>query len=275
MTKDDLPKLFPIHVPIKDGAWWNGKPDEFSNIGWALDYSQKFGLTPYAKTGVYGYLNGQLRPHDGLDFAGFEGTPIVAPCRCYITFVGSETDKDGNLVGYGHYVRFETETITKNGDTVKIEYVLAHFRDLPKIQPYKWLNAGDYIGPMGKTGMSTGPHTHFGGRPWIRTKDGNFEHLVKDEAARGYIDLEPAIIEELIYDKQILINQAKFMALNEKKIIIEGEAPGRKGIIVNGKLREIKDGREADACLYALANNGLGLTVSAKDFDKLPKGANF
>lgn len=268
MTKDDLPKLFPIHVPIRDGAWWNGKPDEFSNIGHSLNYSQKFGLTPYAKTGVYGYLDGKPRPHSGLDFAGFAGTPIVTPRRVYITYVGFDS-------GYGNCCFMETETITQNGDTVKIEYVLGHMKDLPGIKPFKWYEAGTLIGLMGSTGMSSGPHTHFGGRPWIRMKDGNFEYLVKDEAARGYIDLEPAIIEELIYDKQILINQAKFMALNEKKIIIEGEAPGRKGVIINGKLREIKEGREADACLYVLANNKLGLTVDKKAFDGMPKGANF
>lgn len=62
---------------------------------------------------------------------------------------------------------------------------------------------------------------------------------------------------------------------NEKKVIIEGEAPGRKGIIVNGKLREIAKDREASACLYALVNNGLGITISKKDFDELPKDENF
>lgn len=82
--------------------------------------------------------------------------------------------------------------------------------------------------------------------------------MVKDDAARGYIDLEPLIIEELVYDKQELINLNKIIMSNENKIIIEGDAPGRKGIIINGKLREIKNGREAAACLYALANNNLG-----------------
>ena len=55
----------------------------------------------------------------------------------------------------------------------------------------------------------------------------------------------------------------------EKKIIIEGEGVGRKGIIINGKLREITKERAAEACLYALANNNLGKTVSTKLFEEI------
>ncbi len=70
-------------------------------------------------------------------------------------------------------------------------------------------------------------------------------------------------------------NIINIINMNEKKIIIEGEAPGRKGIIINGKLREITKEREAAACLFALANNGLGTTVSKTDFDALTKDVNF
>jgi len=65
---------------------------------------------------------------------------------------------------------------------------------------------------------------------------------------------------------------------NEKKIIIEGEVPGRKGIIIDGYLREIKDdtnNRSAAACLYVLANNGFGQFVSKEDFDKIVKKQDF
>lgn len=62
---------------------------------------------------------------------------------------------------------------------------------------------------------------------------------------------------------------------NEKKIIIEAEGHGKKGIIINGELREIVKERESSACLYTLANNDNGLTVSSEIFEKLPKGVNF
>jgi len=67
----------------------------------------------------------------------------------------------------------------------------------------------------------------------------------------------------------------KLMKEYEKKVIIEGEAPGRKGIIINGKLQEITKEREAAACLYALANNGLGVTVSKDVFDIISKDGEF
>jgi len=63
----------------------------------------------------------------------------------------------------------------------------------------------------------------------------------------------------------------KILDENEKACIIEGEGSGRKGILINGKLREITEGREAAACLYSMVNNGMGVTVSTDLFNKLPK----
>ena len=61
----------------------------------------------------------------------------------------------------------------------------------------------------------------------------------------------------------------------EKKFVIEGEGPGRKGIIVNSELRLVRIDREAPASIYVQANSGYGVTVSSKVFDEIPKGANF
>ncbi len=68
------------------------------------------------------------------------------------------------------------------------------------------------------------------------------------------------------------------MKKNEKKIVIEGEGAGRKGIIVNGELRQIIDkdnNRAAAACLYSFNNNGFGITVTTKMFNEMKKGDNF
>lgn len=280
MTKETIYQLFPIHLPIaKNGVFWNGKPDEFSNINLGLDFSQEYGLTPYSKTGVYGYYKGKLRPHNGIDLAGNDGTPLVMPCKGFITYAGF------NEGGYGNCIFFETETKTLNGDTVKMEYVLAHMRETPIVKPGHWYEEQTFVGYMGSTGMSTGIHTHFAPRPWIRLPNGDFEYLYKDDftqSARGYIDPVPMLIEKPVYDKQALINQAKIDLIiknmvtnNEKKIIVEGEGHGRKFVVVDGKLREIKEGREADAALYVLTNQGFGQTTSTNSIDKMPKGKDF
>ena len=61
----------------------------------------------------------------------------------------------------------------------------------------------------------------------------------------------------------------------EKKFVMEGEGPGRKGIIVNGELRPVRQEREAAASIYVQTNSGDGVTVTSKMFDEMPKGANF
>ena len=62
---------------------------------------------------------------------------------------------------------------------------------------------------------------------------------------------------------------------NEKGMIIENEAPGRKGIIYAGKLMEVLNGREGNAALYLIENKTSVRRVSKVVFDQLPKGNNF
>jgi len=219
--------LFPINLPIaKDYEFWNGRPDEFNNIGYGLDYSQEFGMTPYAKKGIYGQLNGKLRPHNGHDFAGVKNTPLVAPCKCWATYIGYDKR------GYGNFIFFETETKKINGENIKMEFVLGHaIRITAKIN--QWYNPGDQLGLMGSTGMSTGTHTHFGGRPLIR-KGNNFVHLLKDDGARGYIDLTDFFIIKPIYNKQLLLNEVmKLIRKKGEKDIYAISPDGRANLIIN------------------------------------------
>jgi len=67
----------------------------------------------------------------------------------------------------------------------------------------------------------------------------------------------------------------KILNANEKKIIIEGQGVGRKGIVINGRLRDIVKDREVVACLYGMANNNIGTTVSTDVYNLLPKGGIF
>jgi hypothetical protein len=127
--------------------------------------------------------------------------------------------------------------------------------------------------------MSSGYHTHFGVRPLVRKKDGSWEYLFynteTEKASRGYIDPYPMLETKPIYDKQLLINAKNMLDKNEKKLIIEGEGVGRKYVVVNGKLREIKGDRADEAALYVLANNGMGETTSSEVINNMPKGEDF
>lgn len=97
----------------------------------------------------YGYRNdpfsGQLAWHDGVDFAGKDGSNIGAVASGVVTWAGSRYGY-GELVeinhGNGYVTRYAhcKEIIVDVGDVVK---------------------KNDIIALMGSTGRSTGPHVHF------------------------------------------------------------------------------------------------------------------
>lgn len=83
--------------------------------------------------------------HSGIDFAGREGSPVIAVAAGIVT-------RSGPMSGYGELVEIDhgdalvtryghnKENLVKVGDLVKKDQVIAH---------------------MGSTGRSTGPHVHF------------------------------------------------------------------------------------------------------------------
>ncbi len=97
----------------------------------------------------YGYRNdpftGKLAWHDGVDFAGKDGSNIVAVASGVVTWAGSRYGY-GNLVeinhGNGYITRYAhaKEVLVEVGDVVK---------------------KADIVALMGSTGRSTGPHVHF------------------------------------------------------------------------------------------------------------------
>ena len=63
----------------------------------------------------------------------------------------------------------------------------------------------------------------------------------------------------------------KIIHNNEKKIIMEEGENGRKGVIIDGKFKEIQKEREAAAVLYVLANNGCGAIIDSRLFNEIVK----
>jgi murein DD-endopeptidase MepM/ murein hydrolase activator NlpD len=88
------------------------------------------------------------RMHDGIDYVNKIGTPIHSVADGKIIFKGW-------IRGYGRAVKIKH----KNGYIT----LYAHLHGWPKgIYVGKWVKQGQVIGYLGNTGLSTGPHLHFG-----------------------------------------------------------------------------------------------------------------
>lgn len=96
----------------------------------------------------YGYredpFSGERAWHDGVDFAGREGSPVSAVGAGVVTYAGERwgygnlveiTHGDGYVTRYGHNAR----VLVEEGEVVR---------------------RGDQLAEMGSTGRSTGPHVH-------------------------------------------------------------------------------------------------------------------
>lgn len=103
--------------------------------------SQRFGEDP-----AWYKANVGTNGHNGLDFAVPVGTPVVAPMAGTITRVGADS-ANGNLVvmrsasGYTYWFVHLSRQVCSVGQTV---------------------TQGQTIAYSGNTGLSTGPHLHFG-----------------------------------------------------------------------------------------------------------------
>lgn len=103
--------------------------------------------------GIRRYYNGEFAEdyyHRGVDYAAGTGTPVVAPAAGRIELVGYESEGfviHGNVVGIDH------------GQGVLS--ILMHLNSI-SVKEGDMVNAGDVIGTVGATGMSTGPHLHWG-----------------------------------------------------------------------------------------------------------------
>lgn len=90
---------------------------------------------------------GYFRPHNGVDWAGPIGTPIMA--------AGSGTIEEAGRKGeYGNYVRIRHA----NGYTTAYAHMS---RIAPGISEGIRLRQGQVIGYIGNTGLSAGPHLHY------------------------------------------------------------------------------------------------------------------
>ncbi|MCC7530029.1 MAG: M23 family metallopeptidase [Candidatus Melainabacteria bacterium] len=94
-------------------------------------------------------VNGKLLKdyfHSGLDFAGYQGSPVVACAPGIVVLAATGFKLHGNCIAIDH------------GQGVVSFYI--HLKKLNVVQGQK-VKAGELIGQIGQTGRANGPHLHF------------------------------------------------------------------------------------------------------------------
>lgn len=105
---------------------------------------------------LYGYLSsafgvrtdpftGEPAIHQGVDFAGTEGDPVIATAGGVVTWAGER-------FGYGRMVEIE------HAGGYKTRY--AHARSV-EVKVGQMVDKGQQVATLGNTGRSTGPHVHY------------------------------------------------------------------------------------------------------------------
>ncbi len=120
------------HRKLDDQAWVSGRPVE---KGWM---SSRYGK----RTDPF---SGQVAMHNGMDFAGVEGSDVLAVAAGVVTWTGTRP-------GYGEMVEIS------HGDGLVTRY--AHNKQ-NLVQPGDVVRKGETIALMGNSGRSTGAHVHF------------------------------------------------------------------------------------------------------------------
>ncbi|CAN5730195.1 hypothetical protein BH23CHL5_BH23CHL5_09590 [soil metagenome] len=108
-------------------------------------FTQAYGCS---NLGFYAYdPNFGCAVHNGIDLAAPSYTPILAAD-------GGRVSQAGWCdCGLGYYVKID------HGNGFVTTY--GHMAEMPYVRVGQQVNQGDVIGPIGSTGLSTGPHIHF------------------------------------------------------------------------------------------------------------------
>lgn len=87
-----------------------------------------------------------LRMHSGIDYAVASGTPIHAP-------------SDGTVESFGIKGGYGNAVVLRHNDSMQTLY--GHMSAFANLSVGQHVQAGDIIGYVGSTGVSTGPHLHY------------------------------------------------------------------------------------------------------------------
>lgn len=104
-------------------------------------------ISSYFTTARYHPILKRYRAHLGVDYAAPTGTPVKSAGNGEIVFVGTQN-------GYGKVVKVQHAS--------GYATLYAHLSRFGKVAKGQKVKQGQLIAYVGSTGMSTGPHLHFG-----------------------------------------------------------------------------------------------------------------
>ncbi|MDU7693121.1 MAG: peptidoglycan DD-metalloendopeptidase family protein [Helicobacter sp.] len=133
------------YVFAYDDSFYDLKGQELSSFLLEMPL-KKYRITSRFSHGRFHPILKKVRPHYGVDLAAPLGTPIRASASGRVIFSGTKG-------GYGKVI----EIIHSDG--LKTLYAHLNRRDVSAKTRVK---KGQIIGRLGNTGVSTGPHLHFG-----------------------------------------------------------------------------------------------------------------
>ena len=130
---------------FSDGRYYD--EDGKSLKGMFLAYPMRFKrISSYFGMRYHPILH-KRRMHDGIDLVNKIGTPIKSVADGKVIYKGW-------LGGYGKAIKIKHRN--------RYITLYAHLKGFAHIRKGQWIRQGQVIGYLGNTGLSTGPHLHFG-----------------------------------------------------------------------------------------------------------------
>lgn len=181
---------------IKESSFSADITENIIKLPFEDDYpiSLRFGETPEDKNLQKEYKSFGIVAHDGIDYEMPDNTNILAADRGVIISAGPGI--------YGTTVTiYHTWGITYYGHLSNVS-----------VEPGQLVETGDLIGLSGHTGLSTGPHLHFGVKPKNPDLQNGFHGMVNPNI---YLGLEPQ--SNILGASTILLNkETRFFKSSEK-----------------------------------------------------------
>lgn len=160
--------------------------------------------------------------HSGIDFPQYRGTPIPALGDGVVTFVGwNKTKPEGD--------RFSPGKAAGNSRSVRyaggVEVRVSHLENLTGPKKGDRVTLTDTVGPVGDTGLATGPHVHM--EVWVNgviQTGRNFWRYIDATRTAPTPALAGGDAEE--FDMPITNEEAQTIANLTARTLLEWNSPG-------------------------------------------------